>query len=466
MKILNTIKAIVLVLSLMLLSCEDYLEVEAPDHKIVSENVFENDQTARSAMSGIYNQLATLFFSDGGSASVTVLAGLSGDVLMPTYSTNLPYQQFEQHELLPDNFRNFNLWSSAYNLIYMTNALLEGVANSSSLSEPVKTALEGEAKFIRAFSYFYLVNLYGDVPLILTTDYRQNALAERNTEDKIYTQIISDLEMAIGLLEDGFQLGDRTKVNRQTALALLARVQLYLENWQEAEDLSTQVINQNTMYSILEDPNMVFLTNSMEAIWQISPGGRGTSLTHTNEGASFIIHPIFSFFAQFKLAPSFVESFETEDERLQKWIGLHPGTGYYYPYKYKVRYSTEEITEYSMVIRLAELYLIRAEARAMQENYPGAVEDLDVIRERAGLSLVAETTPGIEKTALLDLIFEERKKELFTEWGHRWLDLKRTARAGEVLSPESPLWDGTDQLYPIPEEERIKNPNLTQNEGY
>ena len=466
MKITSRIEQVLLVVVFALLtSCEDYLEIEAPAHKITSETVFSTDETALSAMTGVYNQLASIFFSSGGPASVTVLAGLSADNLSPIRSTNLPYMEFERHEISADNFRNLNLWTSLYNMIYMTNSLLEGLEKSDDISEEVSNRLEGEARFVRAFSYFYLVNLYGEVPLILDTDYQANALAEREDKEVVYEQITTDLEAATELLGDNFITGERTQVNRYTAISLMARVQLYLGNWQKAEKMSSEVIAQSETYEILNDLDLVFLANSREAIWQLSPEGRGSTLTNTNEGGSFIIHPVFSFLAQFKLNPEFVASFVDHDQRLEDWVELHAGTGFYHAHKYKIQNSTEEILEYSMVLRLAEQYLIRAEARARQGNIAGAVADIDVLRERAGLELIGDIRPGIGKDDLLDLIMEERKKELFTEWGHRWLDLLRTGRAGEVFGHNS-TWGETDLLYPIPESERMKNPNLTQNEGY
>src|SRR5690606_40581539 len=108
--------------------------------------------------------------------------------------------------------------------------------------------------------------------------------------------------------------------------------------------------------------------------------------------------------------------------------------------------------------RFAEQYLIRAEARAMQGKLSGAIADVDKIRQRAGLELISDTNPAIDKEALLNIIFQERKLELFSEWGHRWFDLKRTGRASAVLSSIKPQWQDTDILYPVPEEERSKNP--------
>lgn len=447
-------------------SCEDFVEIGSPEDKISSEAVFGSDEMAYSAMTGIYNQLMIASFSNGWSSSVTFLAGLSGDNLEPIRTTNLPLMEFEEHELSPTNAANYALWSSAYNIIYLSNSLLEGLENSDQISVDTRSQLEGEAKFIRAFAYFYLVNLYGEVPLVLTTDYQENELLSRNSEEVVYKQIVEDLNSSIGLLGTEYPEGERTRVNKYAAMAFLARVYLYLEDWKLAEELSSQVITHSTKYAILEDPDEVFLANSREAIWQISPLGRGNAATHTNEGDLFIIDPFFHFLANFKLENNFVDAFEEEDERLLNWIGFSDALDANYVFKYKIGTSTDlPVKEYSMVLRFAEQYLIRAEARAAQGKLSEAVEDINIIRLRAGLNVLEETEGDLDQETLLDIILEERRKELFGEWGHRWLDLKRTGRAGEVFN-ESPFWQPTDILYPVPGEERMKNPNLSQNDGY
>ena len=460
MKNIKNIQLLLVISCILFASCEDYLEVEVPDHKVVSETVFANDETATSAMVGIYNQLAFLAFSRGSTNSVTVQAGLSADNLTTIYETDIPLVEFDQHEISPDNSVNLSLWSSAYNIIYTVNSLLEGIANSDNLSADVRNRLEGEAKFVRAFTNFYLVNLYGDVPLLTKTSYQENSLKPRNPEEEIYNKIIEDLTDASNLLNEEYTSGERTQVNKSAALALMARVQLYLQNFEEAEKYSTQVITSN-QYQLLSDMNKVFLKNSSEAIWQFSPVGRGQSLTNTGEGEVFIIDPFWWFFAGYKLNEQFVGLFDNEDNRLTSWIGFSEELGVYFPYKYKIWNSTEEVTEYSMVLRLAEQYLIRAEARAKLGDLSGAIADLNLIRTRAGL----EPVQDLPQTELTSLIMEERNKELFTEWGHRWLDLKRTGMADKIFSGSNG-WEDTDVFYPIPESEIMKNPNLTQNEGY
>lgn len=458
---------IIFIISFLLFSCEEFLEIETPKNKLISEEVFRDEATVKSAMTGIYNQLFLTSFSNGQRNSVTVLAGLSADNLQNIKSTNLERMEFQLNEIQPENPGNLDLWSSAYSMIYLTNSFLEGLEGSEYIDEEIRNQLEGEARFIRAFTYFNLVNLYGEVPLVLSTNYRDNELAARNSKDEVYNLILDDLEVSLALLSTEYTNGERTNVNRYAAAALLARVHLYLENWEMAENYSSEIIQANSTYEILEDMDKVFLANSKEAIWQLDPIGGGGIVSHTNEGSLFIIHPIFSFLASLKLSNDLIDVFDENDKRMTNWIGYHSGKGVYYSYKYKIRNSMDfPSEEYSMVLRIAEQYLIRAEARAQQGKLETAMEDLDIIRLRAGLEAISESNSEINQNDLLDLIIEERRKELFTEWGHRWFDLKRTARINEILGPIKESWETTDVLYPIPNAERMKNPNLSQNPGY
>jgi hypothetical protein len=167
------------------------------------------------------------------------------------------------------------------------------------------------------------------------------------------------------------------------------------------------------------------------------------------------------------MSPQLLASFEPGDLRMSNWVGVDSSTGtkYYYPFKYKVA-TGSTLTEYSMVIRLAEMFLIRAEARAWQNNITGGQADLNVIRARAGLPATTAST----RQDLIDAILHERQVELFTEWGHRWLDLKRTGTIDQVMNivtlQKGGSWVSNQQLYPIPAKEIQNNPNLSQNPGY
>ncbi|RNL90103.1 RagB/SusD family nutrient uptake outer membrane protein [Sinomicrobium pectinilyticum] len=448
----------------VIFSCEDFVDVDPPNSSVSSDAIYEKDELAISAMEGIYHRLFQLTgFAGGGSYSVMGLSGLSADefdlyniVLFAT----LP--DFRQNQIDPANQANMYIWASAYNTIYMTNSLLEGLANSTEVTTKIRRQLEGEAKFVRAFAYFYLVNLYGDVPLIVITDYTKNALAPKVSVEEVYEQIIRDLTEARDLLGDEYINSERTRPNSFAASALLARVYLYHEDWAKAENLATEVIAVNSQYGLLNDLGQVFLANSKEAIWQIDPL---SNAGRTYEASNFIVEAFNYFLTPASFTNSFIDAFETGDKRLTHWVGIFDdGTNptVYYPYKYKVILPTIEPTEYSTVIRLVEQYLVRAEARMQQGNISGAQQDLNAVRNRAGLG---NTLAGSQEE-LMDAILQERRVEFFAEGGHRWLDLKRTGRADSVLAPLKPDWQSTDVLYPIPEQEIGRNPNLIQNDGY
>lgn len=459
--------ALSLIFVLFICSCEDYLDIDLPDDKIVSEAVFENEESAKAALQGIYNQLITAKFSNGGSNSITVLSGLSADNIMTIVNTET-LEQFELNEISIMSSNNHNIWASAYNIIYQTNSLLNGLENSHHLNNNKKEILASKAKFIRAFANFYLVNLYGDIPLVLSTDYRVNSVISRSDKNDVYEQIENDLTRAHHILVNTDNSNTSLEINAFTVKALYARFHLYHRDWAAAEEWSSDVIQSNH-YQLESDLNNVFLSSSTEAIWQLSPEGSGSGAAHTNEGNLFIIDDTPSTLTPVALTDDLLNIYTSDDDRSLNWINEYAEnqTSYYYPFKYKIKYDTSDnIQEYSMVMRLAEQYLIRAEARAQQSKLQGAIADLDMIKQRAGLPLLSATNPGISQQALLEEILLERRKELFAEWGHRWFDLKRLEKATEVLAPKKTSWEPTDILYPISEDELNNNPNLNQNPGY
>ena len=452
----------VLLVAFLLSGCEDFLDLEVPNDRITSTTVYDDDATAWAALDGMYIQLFNTAFAAGGNASVSFLGGLSAGSYSLT-SAIPDMEEFAGYKLEASNGLNLNLWSGAYNTIYMCNALIEGVAVNRVLSSDTREILEGQARFVRAFTYFELTNLYGDVPLVTQTNYTVNALESRSLQTEVYDLIQEDLNRAVELLDSDYRDNERTRANRFTALGLLARVHLYLENWEQAETYSSEVLAATDLYELPEDLNNVFLANSPEALWQVSPEGWGGMFTHTRDGNLLI--RITTTGSPVDLSEVLLQSWESADQRREAWIGSFTTTAqtYYYPNKYKIRYNASggNYTEYSMIMRLAEQYLIRAEARTRQGKLEQAVNDINTIRKRAGLEPV-EFNTSLSQESLIEAVLEERYHELFSEWGHRWLDLKRTGKALEKLEGV----EASDLLYPIPEDELLKNLNLTQNAGY
>src|SRR5690606_28955298 len=159
-------------------SCKKFVDIPPTPTQILNYKVFENDATAAKAITGIYIQMinSNNIFSSG---NTTFYPGMSADELY-FYSTDAT-QEFLKNDIGPNNHNLIStiFWNPAYKFIYAANACIEGLANSTSLTPTVKKSLSGEAKFIRAYCYFYLVNIFGDVPLITTTDYETNSSLPR-----------------------------------------------------------------------------------------------------------------------------------------------------------------------------------------------------------------------------------------------------------------------------------------------
>ncbi|AYB32022.1 RagB/SusD family nutrient uptake outer membrane protein [Chryseolinea soli] len=456
--------AIVLAAAFVLQSCVDFLDVEKPTTQIGSTAVFEDEATANAAILGIYSAMTnSAGFVSGGLSSITSLAGRSADDFI-NYAPNAP-SEFAANELTENNtYVNEYIWKEAYRYIYDVNAIIEGVSKSSTLSVAAKTRFAGEAKFLRAFFYFYLVNLFQNVPLVTTTDYRLNSIKARSSADEVYIQIVDDLLSAKASLTDDYTVSDgqKTRANRLAAIAMLARVYLYQHEWEKAESEATLVLE--STIQLENDIDKVFLKNSNEAIWQLIPPEGSFA---TNEGSMFVLTGMPS---EVSLSQDLIETFEENDLRKSHWTGslqVEANT-FFFPFKYKIKTGETELSEYSMILRIGEQYLIRAEARAHQNKIQAALVDIDGIRQRASLPLLQDTHPAITQPDLLLAIEQERRVELFSEWGHRWFDLKRTNRADQILADKfGSSWQSSDVLYPVPLQEIQNNQNLLpQNPGY
>lgn len=444
-------------------SCKKFLDVGTPKTEAASSDVFMNESTATVAMLSVYGDFmkgaSSINASSMLSQSADELANYSTPPAVNYYANNLNY------------IDNNDFWSLYYQVIYQANAVWEGVNASAALGNNVKMQLSGEALFVRAFFHFYLVNLFGDIPYQTTTNYKVLQAAGRTPVTEVYESIIRDLKAAKQMLGDQFlnaanQPGvERVRPNKSAAHAMLARVYLYRKDWRNAILEADSVISNTTTYKLLTDLNQVFKKNSQEAIWQMMPG----SPVNTNgfEGPAFIMNFPPSVLQPLAMSNQLWNAFEANDKRKQNWTGNF--LAYHYPYKYKVKATGQPVTEYPMVLRLAELYLVKAEALAQEDELAAAIDNVDSIRNRAGLPLLSTTSPAIGKEELLIAIQKERNLELFTEWGHRWLDLKRTGKADEVLGPlKGDNWQSTDQLFPIPKTQMDLAPAFKgkQNPGY
>jgi hypothetical protein len=469
---------IIVTISFGLSSCKKGVLAAAPSTSLNGENVYINDASTAAVLTGIYDiimqnnnlenspLLDMSLFPSLSADELTLWGGANAPVLTGFYTNTIT------------NITIFNtFWENIYPIIYTTNDAIDGISNSTSLTPSVRQQALGEAYFIRAFCYFYLVNLYGNIPLVTTTNYKINESIARSPSSSVWQQIISDLKIASALLSTSYldatlqnPISQRLRPTKWAACALLARVYLYQEQWQNAINEADTVIQNSALFQ-LDSLNSVFLISSTEAIWQLQPVSYGWN---TPDAQIFIIpssgltssNPVY-------LSPNLLTSFEANDSRKLYWtdtVSVNNQT-YYYPYKYKNNNYNSNVTEYEMVIRLGELFLIRAESEAQIGNFINANSDLNTIRNRAGLSGLNITNLPQFMTAIL----HERQVELFTEWGNRWLDLKRTNTLNSTMGVpgneyqikmQGGMWNSDWSLYPISQSELSTNTNLVQNPGY
>jgi len=451
---------IIIWLSLQFAGCENFIRPDDPLGQIPQNTVFEDESTATAAVMTLYGNLRDNVLLTGGSYGMNVLMGYYADELDYYGLPGQAGSAFYSHLIVAADTRVQSLWNQAYNQIYMCNSALDGIEASVSLSQEIKSQLQGEVLFIRAITHFYLANLFGDIPYITSTDYLINKDVSRMSVDIVYEKIIADLSDAKSKLTEEYIQGERIRANKYAVSALLSRVYLYLHRWQDAETESAILLSRPSLFELEEDLSNEFLKGSSSAILQLKPKNEGEN---TREAVAFLFTsgpPL-----NMALNPDFVGAFESGDLRRQYWIKEITGTSqvWYAPFKYRQRENSGVTLEYSIVLRLAEQYLIRAEARVHTGDLPGAKEDINLIRHRAGLP----DTPASTKEEILQAVSDERMFELFTEQGHRWFDLKRTGKAEEILSPIKPNWKSTDVFLPVPEAELLLNPNLLpQNPGY
>jgi hypothetical protein len=434
-------------------SCDYLTDIDMPVDKLTKETLFSDSTTLNAAVEGLYskNLLSNSIYYGMLPLYVSAMADES-------YHNVTAYDILNQNSYSPTTNYTPSLWNSPYTSIYQSNALIENLEATSSVSESIRKQYIAQAKYFRAYSHFVLVNFFGDVPLVLITDYKESSLLPREKTSVVYEQIIRDLTEAETEI-DGCGNGNN-KVTKAAVSALLARVYLYVGNWAEAEAKASEVIATSGC-RLEDDLDNVFLRSGREAIFKITSNyATYTGRTYwgtvaANRSYNFIREQLY-------------DAFEAGDLRKEKWtIQRDNASGIYYQcYKYKrdnIPSNAADAEDY-ILLRLAEQFLILAEAQAQQSKIAQAAENLNKLRARAGLP---DLSPALTREQMLLAVEQERRIELFMEEAHRWWDLKRTGRIDEVLSLISDKnWKPYKALLPIPDVELSNNPNLTENPGY
>lgn len=487
-------KLFIVVLTMLSIGCsKDYLDKQPLD-TINTENYPTTAEELITVVNGAYQPLQRpklynlrMWTSDIMAGNSIVGAGGGTD--------GLETQDMANFVTASDNAGVLDLWRGPWPGILMANIVIE-TAPALDIDEAIRDRSLGEAYFLRAHYYFILARYFGDVPLITEPQNADDDLfPPRDPLAQVYEQIISDFNMAIELLPEksSYASADLGRVPKAAALGMLAKVHLTLGNYQEMVDFTSQVealgyqLNENYAdnFNINND-------NGAESIFEIQyaqDGGYGffsdenqaswTSPFMGPRGANFVGGG----FGWNQPTQEFFNSYDEGDERKDITVLYERGPefdGKQYESRYSLTgYNTRkflvplsELTTYDNsplnfpVLRYADVLLMKAEALNELGRTSEAENYLNMIRERAGLD---DIQSGLSEEEFRAAVLHERRMELAFE-GQRWFDLIRVENGqygldflrsiGKNNAAEKHL------LFPIPQIEIDRNPNLVQNPGY
>ena len=432
-------------------SCDDLLN-PTPVDLITDDQVLKDANSARVVLTSAYRDLANL-------GAPKIIAGdLTSDNLIHN-GTFTQYREISNKDMSASNGSASALWGVIYSMSYVTSFLYEGL-EKIEITQNAYDEITASASFLRAYACFVGAYTFGGIPIVTTTNVEENRVISRSTLEETLDFVEAELIYALDKLPaEPFNAGE---VSNGAVKAMLARFYLFKKNWSEAEKYATDVIigNGTQDYVLEEDFANVTADFSSESILEIVYSANDNPGTSTN----FSINNLFV--GRRELIPSSEMVLALQNDGGARNIVIeYDGTnsrgsdnGWTI-----VRYGPFENIQ---LFRLAEMYIIRAEARAEQDKISGAESaesDINIIRQRADVPLVQ----GISKNQMLAVIENERRMELCFE-GHRWYDLIRTGRAKTVMDEFTSNWTEKDELWPVPLREIINNPSLknSQNPGY
>ncbi|WP_417444798.1 RagB/SusD family nutrient uptake outer membrane protein [Joostella sp.] len=371
------------------------------------------------------------------------------------------------------------MWEHWYKSIGRATSAIEFIEDSEATDNELNTRLLGEAKFLRALNYFWLVRSFGDVTIQGITD-----PTSRAPKDDVYAYIEQDLLDAIEHLpvKSGYASKDLGRATKGAAQALLAKVYLYEEKWQLAYDYSNEVINSGE-YSLepnYEDLWRVYTENGVESIFEVQ--ARGESIAHgvqqysQTQGANGGSNGWGWGFNS--PSQNLVDAYDAENDEIRKnatiifagetlWDGREVSASSQNPRYNEKAYSSANAGSSDgdknvRILRFAEVYLLKAEAANELGKSSEALTSLNMVRARVELDNVTVT----DQASLRQKIWNERRLELAFEHD-RWFDLIRIGEAKEAMAADGKTFvEGRHELFPIPNDQLIQTPEMTQNPGY
>jgi hypothetical protein len=438
-------------LAFVIMSCNKVLDVK-PTDSVSAEEAIKDKAGVEHALLGSYNALQAtgLYY-----LNAMIVGDLAADNVKWT-GTMMEYGQIEKKPIPAENSIVEGMWSGAYNGINCVNNILVKLPGISGLTPDEASNYEGEALFIRALLHYYLATYFGGVPIQTqpTLDLSHIDIA-RSSLAQVYDQVISDLTTAKVKLSKTKTKG---RANSYAASALLAKV--YLSKFQQLGDQPSaalaiawaDTVLSKGDYSLATDYASLFkpATNTSESIFEVV-----YDLQNYNRLAQYFFSRNLS--GRYEIAPTeeLIQSYEKADTlRFAASVAYDSTNNQPFGIKYS---DVAGGTDHVYVLRLAEMYLIKAEALAYSDGDILSIQNnINAIRNRAGIdSTTAATIPELK------LVIENERRHEFAFEGHRWHDLVRTKRAVTIL--------GIDEkytLFPIPLSEKQTNNLMEQNPGY
>ena len=469
-----------------LTACNDML-TETPRSQIVTETYFTSAAAARAAIAATYRPLST-GAGWGTNLQWGLIAGADEARVGPE-EENANIVSLTQLRWTSTNPYTSGAWSGLYQMITRANLVLEKVPGIT-MDETQKGQILGEAKFLRALAYHYLVRLYGDVPLVTTTDEQTASVSgARTPAAQVYAQIVKDGTEAEAALPLTWPASDRGRATKGAAQALLAEHYLWTKQWANASAQTQKIIASNT-YSLLPNYIQAFLPGSQNRSEEIFAAQSSSA-----NGAPAIDIAAWSYprnmnpnsaggWGTYQPLTAFIESYPAGDYRREVsfFSAGKLSTGQdvtFLPHVYKYRPSVRPGQPQDVnwpIFRYADVLLMHAEALNEQGQTAQAIGFVNQVRARArngagseNRSQPADLATSLSQAQARDAIFDERKWELAFE-GKRWFDLVRRGwdffRTALANDPTASDVQQTDMLWPIPQGQIDLNPALTQNPGY
>lgn len=434
-------------ISLSTVSCSDFLD-QKPDNYISDAAVIQTLSSAKAALNGAYHDLASSSYYGGQYFDAGV--NLAADNVTWTGSLNY-YYDFDTHQYSAENQLLSYAWYAIYATVNQTNQVIDKVTVLNDGSESERRRIIAEATVIRSLAFFDLARTWGNIPVVkqATSSPTQFDGVKQTKAKDVYQLVVDDV---LAIYNDLSESSDRVHVTRSAADAFLARVYLYLEQWDKAEQYASKVID-NGNYALGTIQDLIDNKETAESIWELA-----YSSSFTNQQSTYWRSPDQGGRHEWGPSKELVQLLADPTVGGDRKAFYQDFSSAQVPdYYVGTLYHRSTLDDDVIIFRLAEQYLIRAEARANQQNVSGALSDLNIIRHRANISEIVDVASTQE---LLNLIADERRVELALE-PHRWFDLIRTGKAESVLGIKT-----YKTIFPIPYNDIQADKDLVQNDNY